>query len=138
MVRLTDFKVSRRAVLKWLLRRALFIVLAVFSTAIAILARPIVHLSLTAWNDQNEIKPLSPGFIDDASRLNSTSVKVQGVPDDPEEAVQLLRELLNTAQATGKKVALAGARHTMGGHTIYTNGISLDMSGFKHLTSSPP
>lgn len=111
----------------------MFIVLAVFTTAIAILARPILHLSLTAGNDQNEIQPPSPGLVDDASRLNSTPVKVQEVPEDPEEAVQLLRELLQTAQSTGKKVALAGARHTMGGHTIYTNGISLDMSGFKHM-----
>lgn len=133
MIRLTDLRASRRTVLKWLLRRALFIVLAVFTTAIAILARPIFHLSLAAWNDQNEIKQPSAGFVDDASRLNSTPVKVQEVPDHSKEAVKLLRELLKTAQSTGQKVALAGARHTMGGHTIYTNGISLDMSGFRHL-----
>lgn len=133
MVKLTDLSVSRRTVFKWVLRRALFIIVAVFTTAIAILARPILHLSLTAWNDRNEIKPPSPGFVDDASHLNSTPVKVQDVPDDLEEAVQLLKELLNTAQSTGKKVAIAGARHTMGGHTIYSNGISLDMSGFRHM-----
>nr|WP_246275591.1 FAD-dependent oxidoreductase [Brasilonema bromeliae] len=72
-------------------------------------------------------------MIDDASRLNSTPVLVREVPDNPKKAVQVLQELLKVARSTGKKVALAGARHSMGGHTIYADGISLDMSNFKHM-----
>ena len=115
------------------IRIALFIVLAAVTLALTVVVRPLFHISTTAWNDQNELKPLPPGFIDDASRLNQTPVKVREVPSNPKEAVQVLRELLKTARATGKKVALAGARHTMGGHSIYAHGISLDMSGFKQM-----
>ncbi len=119
--------------MKQRIRTALFIVLAAATLALTVVGKPILHISLTAWNDQNELKPLPPGFVDDASRLNQTPVEVREVPDNPKEAVQVLRELLKTARAKGKKVALAGARHSMGGHTIYAHGISLDMSGFRYM-----
>ncbi len=115
------------------IRTALFVVLAAITIAIAVVGRPILHLSLTAWNDQNELKPIPPGSVDDASHLNQTPLEVREVPDDSKEAVRVLRELLKTARSTGKKVAIAGARHTMGGHTIYAGGISLDMSGFNYM-----
>lgn len=115
------------------IRTALFIVLATVTLVLAIVGRPIMHISLTAWNDRSEIPPKKPGFIDDASRLNFTPVLVREVPDNPEKAVQVLRELLKIARSTGKKVAIAGARHSMGGHTIYAHGISLDMSNFKPM-----
>jgi len=44
-----------------------------------------------------------------------------------------LRALLAKARAEGLKVSIAGARHTMGGHTLYPGGIAIDMLTFKHM-----
>ena len=51
--------------------------------------RPLLHLLQTALNDRDELERISPGFIDDASRLNRTQVaevrSISGSHDNPEE-----------------------------------------------------
>jgi FAD/FMN-containing dehydrogenase len=75
-----------------------------------------------------------PGFVNDASRLNRTHVsEVWSVPSDPEFAESQLRALLHRAHADHRTVAIAGARHSMGGHTISADGIALDMQPFNHM-----
>src|SRR5438046_6537118 len=70
----------------------------------------------------------SPSVVDDASRLNRTNVaEILKVPADPAEAEQQLREVLRRARAKRLKVSIAGAGHSMGGHTIYPGGIVLNM-----------
>jgi len=108
-------------------------ILAAVIMAVAVLGRPVVHIGLSAWNDRNELQPLPPGVIDDASRLNQTSAIVKAVPNEPTAAIQMLRSALKTARSTGKKVSIAGARHTMGGHTIYKDGLAIDLSDFKQM-----
>lgn len=77
---------------------------------------------------------LPPGYADDASRLNPTQVKeVWTIPADPTEAEEQLRLLLARAANDGLKVSIAGAGHTMGGHTLYPGGIVLDMLPFRGL-----
>jgi FAD/FMN-containing dehydrogenase len=77
---------------------------------------------------------LDPGFIDDASRMNATRVaEVWDVPADPEEARAQLRQLLRRAHEARLPIAIAGARHSMGGHTIYPEGIALNMLPFNAL-----
>src|SRR5438045_1283791 len=75
-----------------------------------------------------------PAFRDDASRLNRTRVaEVVDIPGDPVAAEAQLRALLKQARTQGLKVSIAGAKHTMGGHTIAADGISVNMLPFHRL-----
>ena len=71
---------------------------------------------------------------DDASRLNRTEImEVRVVPENPDEAEKELQSILTQAHLDGIKVSIAGARHTMGGHTIAPDGIVIDMRAFNKL-----
>ncbi len=112
----------------------LYIMLAII---FVILARPILHLTLTALSDRAEITNLRSGMVDDASHLNSTSMNIIQISNDFLTAKTELQNALKNAKIQGKKVTIAGSRHTMGGQTTYPNAISLDMSQFKEMTFNP-
>ncbi|MEX2120101.1 MAG: FAD-binding oxidoreductase [Pirellulales bacterium] len=93
-----------------------------------VLSRPVVHLIYSALDDASELTDLSPGYVDDASRLNATQVaEVWQVPVDADDPEGQIAQLLARAKAEGRRVSIAGARHSMGGHTIYPGGISINM-----------
>jgi FAD/FMN-containing dehydrogenase len=72
--------------------------------------------------------------VDDASRLNRTEVKeIRVIPENPDEAEKQLQLILARAHRDRIKVSIAGARHTMGGHTIAPGGIVIDMRPFNQL-----
>jgi FAD/FMN-containing dehydrogenase len=93
------------------------------------------YLLVDAWlHDRPSREPLPAGFVDDASRLNQTRVaEVVDVPADPDEAVRQLAKLLERARREKLGVAIAGARHSMGGHTIAPDGIVLNILPFNHM-----
>lgn len=92
------------------------------------LARPAWHLWRTARNDVDCVEPLQEGFVNDASRMNLTAAReVRPVPADPVKAERALAAVLAEANEKGWKVSIAGAQHTMGGHTIYPGGVVIDM-----------
>lgn len=98
------------------------------------LGQPLALLFTAHWNDRPSKYAYPPGKVDDASRLNQTAVaEVVPIATEPHEAESQLRDLLKRAAREKKKVAIAGARHSMGGHTIYPNGIVLDMLPFHRL-----
>jgi FAD/FMN-containing dehydrogenase len=100
--------------------------------------QPALHLATTWWNDRDEVTPAPPGYVDDASRLNQTRVaEVWRVPAEPAAAEQQLRDLLRRARERGLRVAIAGAKHSMGGHTISPDGIVLDMLPFNRMSLDP-
>lgn len=75
-----------------------------------------------------------PIRVDDASRLNRTGVAdVWKIPAEGEDPEGQLRELLARARDEGLRVSIAGARHSMGGHTIYPGGIVIDMLPWKRM-----
>ncbi len=95
---------------------------------VAFLVRPGWHLWRTARHDVDEVELPPAGFANDASRMNLTAVReVRVVPADTVKAEKELAALLAEAEAKGWKVSLAGARHSMGGHTIYPGGLVVDM-----------
>ena len=105
-----------------------------FLLLVILFAHPIYHLAKTAWNDRNEIIPTLTGKINDASRLNETSVaKFWKIPADQNAAEQQLAELLQFARTNHLKVSIAGARHSMGGHVIYPGGVAIDMLPFNRM-----
>jgi FAD/FMN-containing dehydrogenase len=115
---------SKRNRSRWWRRLAILAAVA----AIAILARPGWHFWRTARHDSDAVEQPPAGYANDASRMNLTAVReVRGVPTDVAEAERELAALLKEANSKGWKVSLAGARHSMGGHTIFPDGIVVDM-----------
>src|SRR5271155_4163665 len=97
-------------------------------------AHPVFHIIGTVWKDRNEITPSPKGTADDASRLNQTNVaETWEIPTNREAAEQQLAALLQRARTNHLKVSIAGARHSMGGHTIYPGGIVIDMLPFNRM-----
>jgi hypothetical protein len=106
----------------------------VFLLLLILVAHPIFFLVKTAWNDRNDIVPTAPGKINDASRLDETSVaKIWKIPADEKAAEEQLAGLLQFARTNHLKVSIAGARHSMGGHVIYPDGIVIDMLPFNRM-----
>ena len=106
----------------------------VFLLLVILVAHPVFYLVKTAWNDRNEIVPTAPGKINDASRLDETSVaKIWKIPTDEKAAEEQLAGLLQFAHTNHLKVSIAGARHSMGGHVIYPDGIVIDMLAFNRM-----
>jgi FAD/FMN-containing dehydrogenase len=102
---------------------------------LAAIARPTLHLVIAAWRDAKAQPklPQSSGVANDASHLNATLMQQVQVPNSHTAAQVLLRNLLKQANNQGKKVAIAGSRHTMGGQTLHPNGIALDMRSFNQI-----
>jgi FAD/FMN-containing dehydrogenase len=94
--------------------------------AVGCLARPAWHLTKAAQRDVDEREASPAPALDDASRLNATQV-AQIVPIDAADPAGQLRTLLLRARLEGRRVSIGGARHSMGGHTLYPGGIALDM-----------
>ncbi len=116
-----------RRFLRWTILIVLITLVAVFGQA--------GYLWLNAWvNDRPAPDVLTPGFTDDASRLNRTRVaEVWPVPSDAAAAEAQLRALLDRARREKLGVAIAGTRHSMGGHTISPDGIVINMLPFHHM-----
>ncbi|MEH1857524.1 MAG: FAD-binding oxidoreductase [Nostoc sp.] len=127
----------RSKFLKSRLKIILLVLLATTTIALTVIARPVTHLTLIAWSDRDDRQPLLPGTVDDASHLNQTQVTIKQVKSQPGVTEVILQSVLRDALRQGKKVAIAGSRHTMGGHTLYANGISLDMLHFNRMQFNP-
>lgn len=111
-----------------------WIVAAILLAIIALVAHPVWHIGLTLLTDHAALPPVPQGFVDDASRMNLTAVsEVIPAAGDPAEAGRQIAALLARARTEGLKVSIGGSRHTMGGHTIYPGGISLDMRPLNHV-----
>jgi FAD/FMN-containing dehydrogenase len=114
------------------LRTWLFVAVAVALLILFFLAT--VHLVKTAHREKNVVQKLPSGYADDVSRLDKTQVaEIWDMPSDPQTAEQKLRELLQYAQAQHLHVSVAGARHSMGGQTIYPQGIVVNMLPYKEM-----
>ncbi|WP_316818179.1 FAD-binding oxidoreductase [Pedobacter nyackensis] len=73
-------------------------------------------------------------LIRDASNLNEVMVDtVVQVANNITEGTLQIQELIKIASEQRKSISIAGARHSMGGHTIYKDGIVLDMKSFNYM-----
>jgi FAD/FMN-containing dehydrogenase len=115
-------------------RRVTWCFFALLLGVVVVSGRPVWHLWRTAQRDVDDRSPLRTGYADDASRLNETPVREQwAIPADPAAAELQLAGVLRRAASEGLPVSIAGARHSMGGHTIAPDGIVIDMRPFRHL-----
>jgi FAD/FMN-containing dehydrogenase len=103
-------------------------------TVIIFLSIPTFHILKTKWSENDITQKIPNGYTNDASQLNLTKVDtIIQVPNDKKEIEVQLKNILKYAKENNLKISIAGARHSMGGHTIYPNGIVLNMLPYKQM-----
>lgn len=103
-------------------------------TLILFLSIPTFHLLKTKWNEKEIGIEIPKGFTNDASQLNLTKIDtIIPVPNDKKGIEIQLKKVLKYAKENNLKISIAGAKHSMGGHTIYPNGIVLNMLPYKQM-----
>ena len=66
--------------------------------------------------------------------MNKTQIaEIWDMPSDPQKGEDELRKMLGRAQASRLQIAISGARHSMGGQTIYPGGIAVNVLPFKGM-----
>jgi len=102
--------------------------------ALLLLSFPTFHILKTKWCENDNALKIPNGYTNDASQLNLTKVDtiIKG-PNDKKEIQNQLKNILKYAKENNLKISIAGARHSMGGHTIYPNGIVLNMLPYKQM-----
>jgi FAD/FMN-containing dehydrogenase len=126
----TSQPAATRKRIRWILAAAACGLIAV----VVVFARPVIHLLGTMAGDVDAREPTPPGQLDDASRLNRTAVaEVWRMPVDQDDPEGQLAALLARAKAEGRRVSIAGARHSMGGHTLYPGGIVIDTHSWNRM-----
>lgn len=96
---------------------------------------PIFHLLKTKWSETDFVLDVPKGFTDDESHLNLTPVDTVILAATEKQALfNQLRWVLYYARENNLKVSIAGARHSMGGHTITKEGVVINMLPFKHMS----
>ncbi len=109
------------------MRRKHFLYLLLFGVLLFLFV-PTCHLVKTYLHENGRSAQIPKGYTNDASGLNLTKVdSVIDVPASKTRIVAQLRGILKYARANKKPLSIAGARHSMGGHTMYPNGIVLNM-----------
>jgi FAD/FMN-containing dehydrogenase len=112
------------------------VLIALLALAVlVIIAPPALFLGAVWWHDGSSALQDAPVGTNDASRLNENHpAQVVEIAAEPAAAERQLAELVRRAAAQGSHVSISGARHSMGGHTIYPGAIVLDMLPFNHLS----
>jgi len=115
------------------MKRKHIIYLLIFGIIIFI-SIPAFHLIKTYLNEDN-VKPITPKeFTNDASVLSLTKIdSIIDVSNSKIEIVKQLKEILEYSRKNNKPISIAGAKHSMGGHTMYPNGIVLNMRPYKEM-----
>ncbi|WP_214225299.1 FAD-binding oxidoreductase [Pedobacter sp. B4-66] len=110
------------------------LILTIFVILVILIVRPVGFLTYTYFKDKKSLKYVYLGKTKDASNLNETTIDSIVRPSKQiDEAIHQISELIKQAKVSGKKISIAGAQHSMGGHTIYPNGILLDMKPFNYM-----
>lgn len=95
---------------------------------------PIFHVLKTKWNEYKIQISTPKGYTNDASQLNLTKIDTLiQVPNDKKEIEHQLKSIIKYAKENNLKISIAGAQHSMGGHSIYPNGIVLNMLSYKQM-----
>lgn len=102
--------------------------------AIVFLSVPTFHILKTKFNETDKAQAIPNGYTNDASQLNLTKIDtIIQVSNNKTEIESQLKDILKYAKKNNLKISIAGARHSMGGHTIYPNGIVLNMLPYKQM-----
>lgn len=118
-----------------LLRRILVILVAAPLLPLAGYALLLLYATLT---DQRAELAEPPVGIADFSRLSRAQrVTVIRPEADTQLATAELQQLVRDAAAQGRKITIAGAKHSMGGHTLLDGSLCIDMRSAAFRTIGP-
>ena len=110
------------------------IILFLLLIVLILIARPVSFLIYTYYKDKKAGNTEKAGYTNDASHLNETKIgTLVKTPENVDGAITQIAQLVKQAKVQGKKISIAGAQHSMGGHTIYPDGIVLDMKRFHYM-----
>lgn len=109
---------------------------AAAGAAAMLVGRPLVHFTRTWSRDREGTSTrLAEREVDDASHLNRTRIAgVVSLPAEPDIAAALVRDTFVRAKKEGRNVSIAGARHTMGGHTLAENALVIETDRLAHIS----
>lgn len=103
-------------------------------TIFVLISIPTIHILKTKWNEKDISGEIPKGYTNDASQLNLTKIDtIIEVSNDKKEIEIQLKNVLKYAKDNKLKISIAGAKHSMGGHTIYPNGIVLNMLPYNQM-----
>lgn len=116
-------------------RRALAGVVGTVPLALA--ARPSWHV-WRAYRDDGDLPSLPPPRgVEDASFLSTGQSELFNPSGAADEVESRLRAALALAREKRLRVSIAGARHSMGGHTRTAHGLQLDLSNLAAMQLEP-
>jgi FAD/FMN-containing dehydrogenase len=117
----------RRKILRWLGWVSLLAVMAVLLPLALFLGR-------VAWRESGDDLPVARAGYGDAGRLaEGRPVEVIAVAEDRAKAERQIAELVSAANRDGRKVTIAGASHSMGGHTLIDGGVVVDLRAMRQM-----
>lgn len=117
---------QRRRVVLWLCA-------AVIIALLVVVGPPVVFLATVWLRDGNEVYHPEAGKTDFGKFDKNTPGEIIPVSSDPQEAERQLCDLVKRAGREHLKISISGAKHSMGGHTLYPGGIALDMLPFNKM-----
>ena len=94
----------------------------------------ILHIKKTLDDDKYDLVELKEGTIDDVSKLNNTKIKKVFKLQNENQINDELIAILKTSKEKNLKVSIAGKKHSMGGQTIYPDGIQIDMLKYNKMS----
>lgn len=98
------------------------------------LSFPIFFIARTAFAEDGHKPPTPKGYTNDASELSLTKIdSLVDIAKTRDSIVLQLKGLIAYSKSSGKPISIAGARHSMGGHTMYPDGIVLNMRPYNHM-----
>lgn len=100
----------------------------------AFISFPVIHVFKTWMNEVDVDYSIPVGYSNDASFLSLTKVDtVIQIPSNSKDLIKELKEILSYAKENDLKISIAGAKHSMGGHTLYPGGIVINMLGYNKM-----
>ena len=95
---------------------------------------PIVHLTKVKWSEDQIEYVAPPGYVNDVSELNETKIQQKIIlKSELNAAISQLDSLMVYAKKNNNSISIVGKKHSMGGQTIFQNGIYLSLENINHL-----
>ena len=96
---------------------------------------PIIHLLKTKLQETEITNTIPRGYTNDESHLNLTKIdSIFDVGNNPKEIRTRLKNILLYAKENKLKISIAGAKHSMGGHTMNNGGVIINMLPYNHMS----
>lgn len=105
------------------------------SLLLAVALPPLGFLGCVAWRENGENLAALRSGRNDASRLSEAKPdEVIAVEAEGCAAEQQIAELVRKASRERRVVSIAGASHSMGGHTLFDGGVVLDLRALRRMS----